>query len=164
MKNIKGLIRYAKTLTSELDEYKEKVKMAEKIIQDLRNTGNESLDALLNMLATYRIKQVQTQQEILKLKQLVEMKKDEIVGLDEDITELSSFVSTAKGKLEVKIGELLGSLEENRRLIRRQDKIIVDLQQKNEVSQISIADAAEEAQKRGNEKLKIQLKMKELDC
>ena len=60
MKNIKGLIRYAKTLTSELDEYKEKVKMAEKIIQDLRNTGNESLDALLNMLATYRIKQVQT--------------------------------------------------------------------------------------------------------
>lgn len=47
------------------------------------------------------------------------MKKDEIVGLDEDITELSSFVSTAKGKLEVKIGELLGTLEENRRLIRR---------------------------------------------
>lgn len=58
MKNIRGLINYAKTLTLELDEYKEKVKMAEKIIQDLRNTGNESLDALINMLETYRQKQI----------------------------------------------------------------------------------------------------------
>jgi hypothetical protein len=41
-------------LTKELEEYKEKVKMAEKIIQDLRNTGNESLDALINMLHTYQ--------------------------------------------------------------------------------------------------------------
>ena len=32
MKNIKGLIAYAKKLTIELEEYKEKVKMAEKII------------------------------------------------------------------------------------------------------------------------------------
>ena len=48
-------------------------------------------------------------------------------------------MSTAKGKLEVKIEDLLETLENNRRLIRRQDKIIVDLQQKNEVSQINIA-------------------------
>jgi hypothetical protein len=54
LKNIRGLINYAKTLTKELEEYKEKVKIAEKIIQDLRNTGNESLDALINMLHTYQ--------------------------------------------------------------------------------------------------------------
>ena len=32
--------------------------MAEKIIQDLRNTGNESLDSLINMLQTYQQKQL----------------------------------------------------------------------------------------------------------
>lgn len=89
MKNIKGLIVYAKKLTRELGEYREKVKMAEKIIQDLRNTGNESLDSLINMLQQYQQQQLQTKQEIEKLKQLVALKDDEIVGLDEDITELS---------------------------------------------------------------------------
>lgn len=53
-KNIKGLISYAKTLTLELEDYKEKVKMAEKIIHDLRNTGNESLDSLIIMLNSYK--------------------------------------------------------------------------------------------------------------
>ena len=55
-KNIRGLITYAKKLTLELEDYKEKVKMAEKIIHDLRNTGNESLDSLINMLNSYKQK------------------------------------------------------------------------------------------------------------
>ena len=57
-KNLRGLINYAKKLTHELEEYREKVKMAEKIIQDLRNTGNESLDALINMVKSYQQKQI----------------------------------------------------------------------------------------------------------
>ncbi len=63
--------------------------MAEKIIQDLRNTGNESLDALINMVKGYQQKQIQTQNELSKLQQLVLLKDDEILGLDEDIMELS---------------------------------------------------------------------------
>ena len=53
-KNLRGLINYAKKLTLELEEFKDKVQMAERIIQDLRNTGNESLDSLLNMLNGYK--------------------------------------------------------------------------------------------------------------
>lgn len=87
-KNLRGLINYAKKLTRELEEYKEKVKMAEKIIEDLRNTGNESLDALINMLKGFQEKQLQVADEIRKLKQLVVLKDDEISNLDEDIVEL----------------------------------------------------------------------------
>ena len=50
-KNIKGLVRYAKKITQELEEYKGKVEMAERIINDLKNTGNESLESLVNMLS-----------------------------------------------------------------------------------------------------------------
>ena len=85
-KNLKSLIAYAKKLTHELEEYKEKVKMAEKIIQDLRNTGSESLDSLIAMLHGYQLKQQQLQEEIKKLTQLVVLKNDEISGLDEDIS------------------------------------------------------------------------------
>ena len=49
-------MNYAKKLTKELDEFKEKVKMAERIIQDLRDTGNESLDSLIMMLNNYKQK------------------------------------------------------------------------------------------------------------
>jgi hypothetical protein len=45
----------------------------------------------------------------------------------------------------VKIDDLLRTLEENKRIVRRQDKLIVDLQQKNEVSQMNITETAEEA-------------------
>ncbi|CDW87931.1 UNKNOWN [Stylonychia lemnae] len=162
-KNLKGLIGYAKKLTQELEDYRIKVKMAEKIIQDLKSTGNESLDSLLHMLNGYQAKYNQVKHEIEKLKQLVMLKDDEILQLDEDIGDLSSFVSTAKAKLEDKIDDLLHTLEENKRMIRRQDKIIVDLQQKNEVSQLNIAETAEEAQRRGKEKNKLQLKLKELE-
>jgi hypothetical protein len=51
--NLRGIVKYAKKLTQELEEYKEKVKMAERIITDLRNTGNESLDSLISMLNGY---------------------------------------------------------------------------------------------------------------
>ena len=56
VKNLRGLINYAKKLTLELEEYKEKVRMAEKIIKDLRETGNESLDSLVTMLENFKKK------------------------------------------------------------------------------------------------------------
>lgn len=84
-KNLKGIVAYAKKLTRELEEFKEKVKMAERIIQDLRNTGNESLDSLISMLEGYKHKQAQTQEEIQKIQRLILVKDDEILGLDEDI-------------------------------------------------------------------------------
>ena len=65
------------------------------------------------------------------------LKDNEIVGLDEDISELKGYLATAKDKLEIKIQDLLQVLEENKRVIRKQDKHIVDLQQRNEISQMS---------------------------
>ena len=83
--------------------------MAEKIIKDLRNTGNESLDSLINMLNSYKQKQVQTAEEIQKLKKLILLKDDELVQLDDDILSLKvtiniidkivqEYVSTAKDR------------------------------------------------------------------
>lgn len=48
-------------------------------------------------------------------------------------------------------------------MIKRNDKLIVDLQQKNEVCQISIAATEEEVHKRYNERTALQLRVKELE-
>ena len=65
---------------------------------------------------------------------MIILKDNEIIGIDEDIIELQVYLGTAKDKLELKIEDMLKVLEDNKRVIRKQDKHIVDLQQKNEVS------------------------------
>lgn len=58
---------------------------------------------------------------------------------------------------------MLKLMEENKRIIRKQDKHIVDLQQRNEISQTSILESNQEATKKAKEKQEIQMKMRELD-
>ena len=72
--------------------------MAERIIQDLRNSGNESIDSLLLMLKGYKEKQIQVEEEIRKLKQIIVLKEQEVSGLDEDIIELKDYCATAKDR------------------------------------------------------------------
>ena len=56
-KNLKGLINYAKKLTLELEEQREKVAMAESIIADLKRAGSDNIDSLMNLLESYKLKQ-----------------------------------------------------------------------------------------------------------
>jgi hypothetical protein len=81
-KNLKGLINYAKKLTRELDEQREKVQMAESIIADLKKAGSDNIDSLMNLLQGYKIKEQETAREIKKMKQLIVLKDDELVSLD----------------------------------------------------------------------------------
>ena len=53
-KNLRDLVRYAKKITSELEDYKQKVEMSERVVADLRQTGNESVDSLFAMLKRYK--------------------------------------------------------------------------------------------------------------
>lgn len=102
--------------------------MAESIIADLKKAGSDNIDSLMNLLQGYKIKEQETAREIKKMKQLIVLKDDELVSLDQDINQLTHYLGTAKDKLEVDIQGLLKVLEENRRIIRKQDKHIVDLQ------------------------------------
>ena len=51
---MRDLVRYAKRITSELEDYKQKVEMSERVVADLRQTGNESVDSLFAMLKRYK--------------------------------------------------------------------------------------------------------------
>lgn len=81
-KNLKGLVKFAKKLTVELEEYKQKVVMAENIIKDLKKAGSESMGSLIDMMKQYKQKEMNSKDEISKLTQLTTIKDDEIVNLD----------------------------------------------------------------------------------
>jgi hypothetical protein len=49
-----SLVSYAKRIRNELEEYRAKVEMSEKIVKDLMSSGNDSVDSLLGMLKKYK--------------------------------------------------------------------------------------------------------------
>ena len=53
-KNLRGLVAYAKQITAGLEDYKMKVETSERIVEDLKKTGNESVNSLLGMLKKYK--------------------------------------------------------------------------------------------------------------
>ena len=85
------MVRYAKKITGELEQYKEKVQMSERVVQDLRQTGNDSVDSLFGMLKRYKRQARHEQDEIDSLNKLIIQKDSEITGLNEEINALTDF-------------------------------------------------------------------------
>ena len=81
-KNIRGLVKYAKKLTVELEDYKQKVVMSEQILADLRKAGSDNMGNLIEMMKQFKEKETNTSDEIQKLSQLSIIKDDEIATLD----------------------------------------------------------------------------------
>lgn len=66
-KNLRGLVKYAKKLTVELEEYKQKVVMSEQILADLRKAGSDNMGNLIEMMKQFKEKEANTVEEIEKL-------------------------------------------------------------------------------------------------
>ena len=137
--------------------------MSERIVQDLRQTGNESVDSLFSMLKIYKRNARNAQEEIDKLNKLMIIKDNEITGLNEELHALQDFRGNMAANNMRKIDQDKVNITDKKAVIKRQDKLIVDLQQKNEVCQIAIAATEEEVLKRYNERTALQIRLKELD-
>jgi hypothetical protein len=107
--------------------------MSEKIVKDLMSSGNDSVDSLLGMLKKYKRGQKNAKEEIEKLEKLDVVKANEIVELNQELALLHEFQCNSTEAFEQKFKNARVTVEENRIIIKRQDKLIVDLQQKNEV-------------------------------
>lgn len=62
------------------------------------------------------------------------MKDDEILGLDMELKSLNDFLQNVRFTQNDKISQYKEQIQENQKVIRRQDKLIVDLMQRNELS------------------------------
>jgi hypothetical protein len=51
----------------ELEDYKQKVVMAEAIIQDLKKAGSDDMGSLIEMLNRFKLKEANVREEIEKL-------------------------------------------------------------------------------------------------
>ena len=91
------------------------------------------------MLKRYKRQARNAQEEIDKLNNLILVKDNELTGLNEELHALNDVRATLESNYNRKTDQAKKMIDENKAVIKRQDKLIVDLQQKNEVCQIGIA-------------------------
>lgn len=96
------------------------------------------MGSLMDMLNLYREKEANSGEEIEKLQKLAIIKNEEIANLDVEIQSLTDFMNSVEQKQQEKIALFKQEIEENAKVIRRSDKLLVDLQQKNEVTQNAV--------------------------
>lgn len=136
--------------------------MSEKIVADLQASGNDSVDNLLGMLKKYKRQQKNCVDEIKKLNELDVVKAAEIQDLNQEIALLTEIQQNASSVFEEKFKNARRMVEENRAIIKRQDKLTVDLQQKREVCSIKEAQIEEEVQKQKRCTTDLEMKIKEI--
>jgi len=106
------------------------------------------MGSLIDLLNSLREKDANSQDEIDKLNQLTVIKDEEISNLEVEIRSLRDFMLNVKDNQESKIRMYSEEIAANSKVIRRQDKLIVDMQQKNEVSQNTIAVTQDQVEKK----------------
>ena len=108
--------------------------MAENIISDLKKAGSDNMGSLIDMMKKQKEKEATGKDEIEKLSQLTTIKDDELVNIDIELGSLNDFLNSVRHNQMNKIQLYKEQIEDNKKVIRRQDKLIVDLQQRNEMS------------------------------
>lgn len=159
---MQGLVKFAKKLTVELEEHKQKVIMSEQIVKDLKQAGTEDMGSLIGMMKQFRENELNTRDEIDKLGKLTLLKDNEVAELDVEIRSLNDFLDKMRDTQFEKILMFKKEIEKNQKIIRRQDKLIVDLQQRNELSQNVVTVTQEQIAQKDRVRTKMEVKMKEL--
>ena len=80
------------------------------------------------MLRKYKRAEANTKDEISKLQKILLVKDNEIVTLNEEINSLADYKANAHGNAKAKLEQYTVMAKENTDVIKRHDKLIVDMQ------------------------------------
>lgn len=133
------------------------MEQAEQTSKDLAESGNDSVSSLDGMLVKKQKALECLLDEIKKFEQLDALKEDEICGLNEEISTLEQYKRRDHEHFLMRAQEATEKIEHNHAVIKRNDKLIVDLQQKNELIQIGIAVTDEQIQGREKETSRLDI-------
>ena len=112
-------MKYAKGLTVELEDCKQKEVIATQIITDLKKAGSDNMGSLIDMLHQYRERDANCEEEINKLKQLSLIKDNEIQDLEIEVRSLTDFLASTSARQAQKIYSYKKEIDENRVIIKR---------------------------------------------
>ena len=83
------LVEYVKWVTEDVSALRDWVRIAEKILSDLKRSGEESVEELLKNLFAQKNHQEELEQKADGLKDIINTKEDEIVQKEAEIGRLT---------------------------------------------------------------------------
>lgn len=158
---LKDLIEYVKWITNETAILRQRVRVAESVISQLRKSGETSVESLLDTLYVLKKKQKKLDEEAETLRMHVKSKEAIIKMKEDERGSLKSTIENEKQTQEVEMSKLKKQLDDQKNLINNQRKLLNQLQVMNEYSQGDITKAAQELSKKINEKENLGLQISE---
>eukprot|EP00347_Sterkiella_histriomuscorum_P010875 403374585 len=162
-RDISDVVEYVKWITNDLGLLRDRVRIAEKIISDLRKSGEESVESLLNNLYAQKKKQEDIEQEADNIRDIINTKEYEISIKEEEVNKLKRLIELETSEKEIEIKRIRGDIEEQKQVLENQKKIIQELQILNDFTQSDLTKASKDLHKRNQEKNDLQLKYYDQD-
>ena len=158
---LNDLIEYVKWITNETAMLRQRVRAAESVINQLRKSGETSVESLLDTLYVLKKKQKVLDDEADTLRMHVKTKEAMIKMKEDERGNLKACIENEKQEQDFEMNKLRKQLDEQKTLIGNQRKLLNQLQVMNEYSQGDITKASQELAKRVNEKENLNLQISE---
>ena len=157
------LVEYVKWVSGDLSMLRDRARVSEKVISDLKRSGQESVDQLMEKLSSNKQKQARLDADVDALRAVIQGKEHEIARKEDEIVGLKRLIELETNEKEMEIRRIRLEIEEQNKVIENQQKIVKELIVLNDYTQTDLIQANAELQSRIREKNDLQLRYLDAD-
>lgn len=157
------LIEYTKWISKESGVLRDRVRAAEKVISDLKSSGESSVEAIMETLYLLKVKQEELDSEAEQLREIINTKEVVIKQKEETKASVKQTIEIQNAEKENEIHALRVQLDEQRQLLDSQRRLLNELQVLCEVTQGHIIKANKDLQKKKQQKKQLTIEHQEVD-
>jgi hypothetical protein len=146
--DMNDLIEYTKWISKESGVLRDRVRAAERVISDLKSSGESSVEAIMETLYLMKVKQEELDSESESLREMINSKEVVIKNKEETKASVKQTIEIQNAEKENEIHALRMRMDEQRQLMDGQRRLLNELQMLSEVTQNHIIKATKELQKK----------------
>ena len=161
--DLSDLIEYTKWMSTENSKMKSRVRKAEKVISDLRSSGEDSVDQLMETLYLLKIQVEEREAEAENMRNIIKEKEDTIIFKEGEKSMLKQQIEVNNADRENEIQRLRTELAGQKELMEGQQKLMNELQILCEFTQKDIIKANKDLNRKKIQKKQIKLAYQEDD-
>lgn len=111
------LVEYVKWVSGDLSMLRDRARVAEKVISDLKRSGQESVDQLMEKLSYNKQKQARLDTDVDALRAVIQGKEQEIARKEDEIVGLKRLIELETNEKEMEIRRIRLEIEEQNKVI-----------------------------------------------
>ena len=114
------VLEYVKWISTDLSMLRDRARIAEKIVNDLKKSGEESVDNLMGTLSHHKKSQEALDREIDSIRAVINAKEHEVNIREGDITNLKRLIELETNEKQMEIRRLKTEIDEQNKVIENQ--------------------------------------------